>query len=142
MGGVDLVDRMRSFYPMRARTKKWTVRTIFHFLDLDVVNGWLEYREDHSAASQKKDIMQLYHFKMDVAERLIEASIVDSTSEESDGDYNPSKRGRPVVPLPSQRKRQCSTKHLPIMENLKNYQRCRKEGCKERSRVKCANCEV
>ncbi|XP_035220835.1 piggyBac transposable element-derived protein 3-like [Stegodyphus dumicola] len=46
MGGIDLIDRMISYYRIRTRTKKWTVKTTLHFFDLSVVNAWILMRED------------------------------------------------------------------------------------------------
>lgn len=34
MGGVDLCDRLLGYFNLRARTKKWTVRFIFHLVSL------------------------------------------------------------------------------------------------------------
>ncbi|KAH6945721.1 hypothetical protein HPB50_009704 [Hyalomma asiaticum] len=37
MGGVDLCDRMLSYYPTTMRTKKWTIRTLVFMMDVGVL---------------------------------------------------------------------------------------------------------
>jgi len=45
MGGVDLLDQMVANYRIYIRSKKWTLRMIFHAIDLAVVNSWFEYKK-------------------------------------------------------------------------------------------------
>ena len=110
MGGVDLVDRMISYYCIKARTKKWTIRTIMHLFDLALANSWLQYRKEaQQLGIAQKQIMQFLDFCMAVAESLIswEAPI----SNTSDSDEHSSKKRR--VSLPSSPERRNGAKHMP-----------------------------
>ena len=39
MGGVDKLDFLLSLYRIHIKSKKWTLRAIFHFVDLAVVTS-------------------------------------------------------------------------------------------------------
>ncbi|KAJ8891178.1 hypothetical protein PR048_010693 [Dryococelus australis] len=45
MGGVNLKDRMMTYYGNKYRTNRWALKTIPHFFDLASVNSWLLYRQ-------------------------------------------------------------------------------------------------
>jgi hypothetical protein len=46
MGGVDKHDQLVSYYRTFIKSKKWTLRMLFHIFDMAVVNSWLEYKRD------------------------------------------------------------------------------------------------
>lgn len=48
MGGVDKLDFVMALYPMKAKTRKWPVRVMCHFISLALANSWLEYVRDAS----------------------------------------------------------------------------------------------
>lgn len=74
MGGVALLYKLVSLYCTEIRSKKWTFRMITHAFDMAVVNSWLKYRLDAKRANiQTKDIQDLLHFKMSVAQCLVAA---------------------------------------------------------------------
>ncbi|KAL7871040.1 hypothetical protein SRHO_G00085370 [Serrasalmus rhombeus] len=82
MGGVDLLDQLVSLYRTEIQSKKWTLRMITHAFDMAVVNCWLEYRLDAKRANiQTKDIQDLLHFKMNVAQCLKPTSSLRSRKE-------------------------------------------------------------
>lgn len=66
------MDRMISIYRIRARTNKWTVKAILHFIDLSVVNAWILYKQDQIVFQKtKKDILCYLDFKILVAEYFL-----------------------------------------------------------------------
>ena len=110
MGGVDLCDRMISFYPMSSRTRKWTVRTVMHFFDLAATNSWIQYRADHKASGKpEKERLQYLEFKLLLAEQIIAQAqggrgqqvASDEEMSTDDEEYTPTRKSRPVEPQPS-----------------------------------------
>ena len=133
MGGVDLMDRMIGCYRIRARTR-WTVRTIMHMCDFSIVNSWIEYRRIQQTLDETPQ--GLYAFRMQVAEMLID-------SEQPTSDSESDEEGPPLAAsVPSVKRRHMAAKHLPMMQDLKNAQRCRYKGCNKKSTIKCVQCEV
>ncbi|XP_025407032.1 piggyBac transposable element-derived protein 3-like [Sipha flava] len=46
MGGVDKSDQMISLYRTFIKSRKWTLRMIFHAFDLVASNSWLQYKKE------------------------------------------------------------------------------------------------
>lgn len=150
MGGVDLMDRMISFYRLKARTRKWTIRTIMHMFDLSVANAWILYKKDKvENRATRNDTMQFLEYRMDIAEHFMstpDKKAVPDDSEEnlgsdSDDEVQPVKRTK-TVPVPSLPRRKSEAKHLPESVEMKNAMRCRREGCSGKSRIRCTSCKV
>nr|XP_020454066.1 piggyBac transposable element-derived protein 3-like isoform X1 [Monopterus albus] len=144
MGGVDLTDRMMSYYRMSVRTKKWTIRMLMHFLDLALANSWLLYRQDNTlCGTPKRDMMQFLQFRMTVAQAYLSkcGTAVEDAQEENAHPLQQGSRHQ-ITPVPHVSIRTTSTKHLPEMVNLKNPMRCRQTGCSGKSRVRCMTCNM
>ncbi|XP_059377154.1 piggyBac transposable element-derived protein 3 [Carassius carassius] len=142
MGGVDLMDRMISYYRMSTRTKKWTMRMVMHFTDLALANSWLLYRKDHAICAGPKT--RPIQFRMEVATSLLTQHGADadlSTQSEEEEDSNQGVK-RHVTELPHVSVRRRANAHLPEMIGLKNAMRCRQLGCTGRTRVRCMTCKV
>ena len=150
MGGVDLCDRLISYYRMDARTKKWTIRTIMHFIDLAVTNAWVQYRcDEEKKTTPRRDILQLIDFRMNIAETYLAAvdedSDDDADSDRNDGDdedVGAVSRRRYVVPIPALPLRLSGAKHLPEMSSNSSAMRCRNQGCMGKTKVRCIACNV
>ena len=154
MGGVDLCNRMLSFYPMPSRTRKWTIRTILHLIDLATTNGWIEYKSNYQVSGKpEKERLQYFDFKLLLAEELIaqaqggqQAANVSSDDDDevssNDKDYAPPKKRRSVEHQPDNSVKKHGALHLPMMGEATNSSRCRRDGCKDKTFVKCIKCNM
>ena len=145
MGGVDLCDRMISYYRMKTRTKKWTIRTMTHFFDLAVVNSWILYCRDKKILKvPRKDILQFLQFKLQIAQAYLAATddCDDVHISEDDSEEGPSAKRRRSVEVPAIPQRTSAAKHLPEMTDVKNSMRCRMPSCNSKSKVRCIACNV
>ncbi|KAG5877705.1 hypothetical protein JTB14_021669 [Gonioctena quinquepunctata] len=131
MGGIDSIDRMISYYRISTtRTKKWTVKSILHLIDLGVTNSWILYRGDQKTLGNiSADILKLLDFKISYADSLFEKANTQTAGE---------KRSllmvtRSNLTLSVSRTYTSATKqttlHLPIVaSDLKNAVRCENPG--------------
>lgn len=68
MGGVDKSDFLIALYRTFIRSRKWTLRVIFHHFNLAVSNAWLEHQSVMERGGEiKKDSMDLLEFAMSIA---------------------------------------------------------------------------
>ncbi|XP_047493846.1 piggyBac transposable element-derived protein 2-like isoform X2 [Penaeus chinensis] len=153
MGGVDVHDQIVSYYKSPNRTKKWTVKVVLHMLDVVTANCWLEYRNAIESKSK-----QYLDFKLILADQLMSGDFLDHASnsqsisdanifavDTTDSETGPSSKvaRRGLSPLPSMAERKRGASHLPIIIDDKNsFRRCRREGCKNRTRTLCTKCKI
>lgn len=155
MGGVDKHDQLVSFFRTFIKSKKWTMRMVTHAFDMATVNSWLEYKMDYGHLNlEKNKKMDLLHFKERLGETLI---IVGKTFEKKRGRpskislLSPSTSGNlmdtskkqknKIDQRPFEEVRFDHIDHLPTF--ICEYPvRCKYEGCKLRSPVKCIKCNV
>ncbi|GBM74764.1 Chimeric ERCC6-PGBD3 protein [Araneus ventricosus] len=148
MGGVDLLDQLIAFYRTNIRSKKWTLRMIFHAVDLAIVNSWIEYKNDMKVLSTpSKNILDLMNFRLKVADGLVNVG-------KQRGNL---KRGRPSLapPLPKKICRKPFTEitpskdlrtdqidHMPDHDNAKYETRCKNKNCSFKTNIVCLKCKV
>lgn len=135
MVGVDKLDFLMSLYPLHTRMRKWPVRVMLHLVSLALCNSWIEYLRDcNKAELPRKSVMDLLAFQSDIAHNLI---ICNKSSPEKCG-ILPALR----KPLPSKSIRYDGFHHWPEHVATPCAQRCRREGCKSKCRIRCRKCGV
>lgn len=148
MGGVDLMDMLVALYRIQLRSKKWYRRLFFHLLDVVVVNCWLLYRRDATAADvPRKDQMTLLSFKADIACVLRQQGKVATPSRRRpfapsrvENELQAKKRRGPTALVPCKEIRLDTVDHLPTFSQKKG--RCKYPKCTGITRVMCRKCNV
>ena len=119
-----------SFYRMSIRTKKWTLRTIMHFVDVALVNAWLQYKSDEQyKGARRKDVMQFLDFRLKIAQTYIATEDRADTDDDSSDDDAAAPKRRRFTPVPGKVSRTAGAKHLPEIGTVKNSMRCRNTTC-------------
>lgn len=151
MGGVDLFNRFIALYRITVRSKKWTLRVIFHCIDMAVTNSWLEYkRVADSLNVLKKDQLDLLHFRLQLAEEMVKvgkpASITKRKAGRPSTDSSPAEQSEKRSKY-EQRPLKCVQQdmidHLPIHDGKQEPTRCKNTKCgKYRSHFFCKKCKI
>lgn len=145
MGGVDKLDFLISLYPLQAKTKKWPVRVISHFVSFAVCNSWLEYIRDANAEGlRKKEVKDVMAFQSDIARSLIASNraLPNRRGRPSVSSPKPVPKSHVGVPMPTNSTRFDGNNHWPLHMNANFPQRCRNTGCVSKSHVCCRKCGV
>lgn len=147
MGGVDKLDQLISCYRIHIKSKKWTLRMLFHAIDLSAVNSWLEYQKTSAALGvSKKKILDLLHFKMRLASDLCTVGLAKNRQ-----------KGRPLSSPIVQNKKICQRvvevrphpeivndciDHMPKFDDKREATRCKNYGCSGKTHIYCIKCAV
>lgn len=148
MGGVDICDQLMEYYRTWFKTRKWTWKVILHFLDLALVNAWVQYIfVAKSNRMEKKKIKDLLQFKLEVAEALVATSdlnrsVLDSDEDEEEPRAKRSKFFNPPSKMPCGDKRYDGYEHFPAIDDISTPRMCRNENCKGRTKINCIKCKV
>lgn len=69
MGVVNFYNRLISFYRIKIKSKKRTLRLIFHAVDIEFTNSWLEYKMLCDVEIQKKEFLIFWYFECKLQKR-------------------------------------------------------------------------
>lgn len=137
MGGVDKCDMLLSLYRTKLRTRKWYLRIAFHLFSLASINSWILYQ-----ALGGKD--PLVKYLIALATNLItgKPAHLDSSEDDSDIEHDDRKPESRKACQVITHQRYSKFNHWPKQIECKNAQRCKKEGCKRKTRFWCTQCKV
>lgn len=152
MGGVDKHDQLVSYYRIFMKSKKWTIRLIFHAINMAVANCWLQYKNNADALKIPKDKqLTLLNFKINLAEELILVGRPTpprkrSRPSTSPGNSNVQKtkvrcaKSLEFRTLSSVSQDQIS--HFPKYDEKKEATRCKKNNCSGKTHIMCRKCNI
>ncbi|KAL3219342.1 hypothetical protein MRX96_030487 [Rhipicephalus microplus] len=145
MGGVDKMDFLLSLYPLKQRTRKWPVRVISHFTSFALVNSWQEYLTDANDNSiPRRKVQDFLAFQNNVGLALIMShkNGAKKRGRPSNEAKEPPRKVHNAELRPVNAVRYDGLHHWPAHTGNSFAQRCKLEGCRSRTRVRCRKCNV
>ena len=147
MGGVDLLDQLISYYRIFIKSKKWTLRIIFHFIDVAVCASWIEYRKECIIRNIPQK--SLLEFKQ-LLGRSLTAISQKCSRKRGRPSYN--SQNSPEIPpttskyvrgevRPLREVQYDGIDHFPHHDDCAPT-RCKQTKCTGRSRIMCKKCKV
>lgn len=134
-----------SLCAIRAKTKKWSVRVISP-LTFALANWWLQYLQHANAEGLPcKETKDMLEFQTDVALSLLHSNWPCENKKGRPSPESLQKVPKPVhnaTPLPTMSVRFDGKERWPQHIATPNSQRCCKEGCTSKTRVRCRKCGV
>ena len=144
MGGVDAFDSYIALYCSRIQSNKRFYLNIFcHFLDVAVVNSWLEYRRAcEDTELPKKDWVTLWDFKLEIAETLTRKNVPAKRRKFSSVqcEFLEKKRKGNVENVPPEEVRRDGIDHLP--KTASNRAKFKLPGCTSQIKTICVKCNL
>ena len=131
MAYVDNSDHMANSYSMSRRTFKWTTKLFFHFLDLTVLNSWIQLPSCGAKYTHRD-------FRLLLVRNLIEEAGKSQDSPTPRLVGRPSAAATNVLWLESRHNKHWQGKSLTQL----HCRVCSTCGQRKGTRYKCARCDV
>lgn len=142
MGGVDLCDQYIAYYRIFIKSRKWTLRVIFHFVNMAVVCSFLEYKKDCErfgvTPMKLLDFQQILGNELNAVEKR---KVVGRPSLERLVLQQNRKR-KSDEQRPHDFDRFDGLDHLPDHTASPSASRCKNDKCSGKTRVACIKCKV
>lgn len=143
MGGVDMADGLIGRYRIRVKTRKYTNRLVYHFLDLTMVNSYVLFKRVHKA-DQSSELYELPNFRAAVAKVM--CTYKAPTDPRPPGRPRMITTKKPPIPkrayLPSPDTRYDGMDHFPEILPRSGKRTCKNQGCTSETQFKCRKCAI
>ena len=147
MGYVDEINSYLGRFGMTTHCRSRAYIKIFlHFLNIIATNAWILYRRDcEDVREAKKNVLNLFDFKANLASALCKVEIKTSTPKRKAQNMENElkmqrKRGGPKTSLPVKDVRQDGMNHWPAIGN--RGPRCKNPLCDAKPTTYCTKCNV
>jgi hypothetical protein len=154
MGGVDLLDQLISYYRIHIKSRKWTLRLIFHFADLAVVSSFIDFNQNKIKLGEKK--WTLIEYRLYLAECLTKVGHQHNDPQNTNASASrqiaqvsidiaeePPVRKAKMESLPIREVVKDSVGHLPLHDDKGKFgTRCKRKGCTGKTRIFCCKCQA